>query len=184
MTQLDTEVTTNPFVTLRLRSGLSHVELGKAMYVSKQALIRLEQGMFEDPLPNVMEYWVQKGESELVLRDQYIEFQQQVRKSNGRCFGDIANAHVGSTKHPFAQCRDNATRGPINKTEAARRMCVPQSTLQRWETNWRNQKTVPRSIQSALLEMGYFTSDVNTFNKIYFEWRKRMSERSGVKLVR
>lgn len=165
---------TNPFSDLRAQTGLSHVDLGKRMGVSKQALIRLEQGTFDLPLPNVLQYWVDQGYSELALVDQYEDFQAFTRQSNRQLFGPTLLVNISYQQHPFEQLRLGISTpvGALNKTQVAKRLCLPQSTLQRWETDWRRQKSIPRNLQIVLMQTGYTKDQVKYFSHAYKTWRE------------
>src|SRR6478735_4329964 len=119
--QTDTSIV-NVFKDLREETGLSHVELSRKIHISKQALIRLEQGMFTEPLPTVLEYYVKyHGVSELRMRDAYEGFQHANRRKHFRYFGIDLNGDPSFSDldnlHPFRQLR---LRIGVNPTEVAK----------------------------------------------------------------
>lgn len=193
---LDNTPDVNVFLKLRNKSGMSHVTFGKEVHVSKQALIRLEQGMFETPLVPVMEYWERKGYSQMAMLDEYEQFQEVTRRSNHLLLGPDLHIDLTSHVHPLEQLRKRVSTpgqgisapvgryAELNKTQFAKRLCIPQSTVQRWETTWHSQKTVPKCIQLALMQAGYQAHQIRSFNDSYYLWRDLQSKRRGVTLVR
>jgi transcriptional regulator with XRE-family HTH domain len=107
----------NPFKELRNSSGFSQALLAKKIGVSKHAILRLEQGMFPEPLPKVLNWFAANYPvSPADLRADYAEFQFETRQVNGRVFGTIYMARFNvPSKHPFI-----TLRGAINPTRAAK----------------------------------------------------------------
>jgi transcriptional regulator with XRE-family HTH domain len=178
------EEAVNPFRALRQEHNLTLDALGRLARVSKQALIRLEQGTFVEPLPAVLDYWTKyHGYSELILLDEYEGFRKDVRKSNWRMFGPALEQLYSDArdveKHPFT-----FLRGELSITELAKRLCIPQSTLQHFEAKWITQQSVPKELISALYDIGYVPNQVDRFCRGYILWRHRMlgkeTEQGGV----
>lgn len=178
----------NIFKELRVASGLSHAKLAALMNTTKHALIRLEQGLYDRPLPTAVEFWLNEGRflpgiknseiriTELTLLDGYESFQEETRELNSRYFGDSLN-HVSFDAlcpHPCIQLADIAESlgKPYSEIGIAKALCVPQSTLNLWKRKWRTQQTVPKTFQSALLQIGYSRFEVNDFNEGYIRWRE------------
>lgn len=157
----------NVFKELREAQSLSHQSLAMKCYVSKLALIRLEQGCFSDPLPSVIDYYVGRGESELRLRDAYIEFQQETRRRHYLLFGSDLTFDLSLPLHPLRQLR----RG-INPTDLSKRLCLPQATIEHFEKKWKTQQSVPKQLASALSELGYRQHDIEGFKRNYKAWRE------------
>jgi transcriptional regulator with XRE-family HTH domain len=159
---------TNPFK--RLRGNLTLEALANRIGVSKQALIRLEQGTFNEPLPNVLSFWVtERGYSELSLTDEYTEYQRLVRARHWHYFGPILHAEFNVETHPFRQLRHNVK---VNPSEVAKALCIPQGTLNHFEKKWRTQQTVPKLLVDVLQIIGYPYEDVLLFCSTYKIWRQ------------
>ena len=159
----------NPFTELRNSLNLSHARLAEICFVSKQALIRLEQGTFSDPLPSVVDYYVHNhDQSELHLRDAYIAFQEATRKRYANLFGDNLSVDVTAPDHPLRQLR---YRKKLNPTELAKMLCIPQATLDHFEKKWKTQQSVPKQLCAALFQLNYPSSAVEEFKKSYAAWR-------------
>lgn len=180
---LDNEVCDNIFRSLRQASGLSHDLLAKRCGVSKRALIFLEQGLYEQPLPRVVEFWLDEGGSLLGVRNSgihiselslvhgYEQFQEDTRNANRLLFGaNFPDLSYGpGSLHPFTNLRLLINESGVG---VARRLCVPQSTLNLWERRWRTQKSVPKHFQTALLAIGYSRFEVKRFVDGYIQWRE------------
>ncbi len=170
----------NPFTTLRKRMEWSHETLARNMFASRQALIRLEQGCFESPLPVAVEYWVKNADrfglgfvTEGRLTGDYEEFQSLIRQRHHKFFGQSLEVHtVANAPHPLRQLPLLCYGGMgASVTEVAKALCVNQSTLQHWEKKWRTQQSVPRAFLEVLVAIGYSTDEVRTFQGAYTEWR-------------
>lgn len=160
----------NPFRTLRAENNLTIKDLCQRTYVSKQAVIRLEQGTFNEPLPSVLDWFVKSyGLSELELCDRYAEYQNEVRKRHHHLFGPDLRV-PNDTVHPFRYLRDKIN---FSITEVSKALCVPQSALDRFEKKWRVQKTVPRTLTTALYGAGYSGHDLAIFQRQYEVFRNR-----------
>ncbi len=170
----------NPFTALRNRLGWSHETLARKMFASRQALIRLEQGCFELPLPVAVDFWIKNADrydlgivTEGRLLGDYEEFQSLIRQRHHKFFGQSLEVHtVANASHPLRQLRLLCYGGMgASVTEVAKALCVNQSTLQHWEKKWRTQQSVPRAFLEVLVAIGYTTDQVRTFQSDYVEWR-------------
>jgi transcriptional regulator with XRE-family HTH domain len=183
----------NPFKRLRTQHGFTHRDLQDRVFISKQALIRLEQGTYDNPLPSVLEWWAEHtcndprcisnqsdlrpGEpiGELYLRDLYATFQQDQRARFVKCFGptvefneaELARIH-DERNHPFRVLRE---RCYWSVTETAKHLCLPQYTLEHFERKYRTQQSVPKLLRIVLKEVKYSSSDVRTLDAVYNEFR-------------
>lgn len=182
------EAVPNIFKELRVASGLSHQKLAQLMNTSKHALIRLEQGLYDRPLPTVVEFWLNEGRflpgvknseiriTELTLVHGYEEFQDEVRRRSNRYFGHSLSDLVYSSvcPHPLIQLEDKARLlgNPHSEIAIAKALCVPQSTLNLWKRKFRTQQSVPKTFQSALMQIGYSRFEVKQFNEGYIRWRE------------
>lgn len=164
----------NPFTTLRKRLDLSHQRLAEHMQISKLSLIRLEQGIYPDPLPTALWFWVnQQGENELHLTDSYYEFQNLTRQHYFKLFGDSLSIDVALNIHPLSQLRrkGDGQYGDLSAMQVSKFLCVAQSTLQHFEQKWRIQKSTPKTLAHALNCAGYSAQEVNEFGEQYEDWR-------------
>lgn len=192
-TDLFGEPPVNVFKELRTQHGWTHNELCQKIYISKQALIRLEQGTYTNPLPSVLTWWAEHtcrasncpsnqsdlfpGQplGELFIRDAYSDFQQNQRSRYDHVFGtslvfnDAEYARIHEQRyHPFRVLRE---RCYFSLTEVARSLCLPQATLEHFEKKYRTQQSVPKELRNALRDIGYPTDDRNYFADQYMQFR-------------
>ena len=132
----------NPFTLLREAVGLSHEELARRCFSTKQALIRLEQGCYEVPPQTVIDWWLNNyglelNISELGLLDSYEQFQDETRRRHRQFFGPSLTFGMGVTHpHPLKQLRAKCYTGEgASVTEVAKALCIQQQTLSYWEKN-------------------------------------------------
>lgn len=165
----------NIFTELRNKLGLSHQQLATRLRLSKQALIRLEQGTFNQPLPTVVDYYVKShGYNELELTDAYEGYRQSMRKRHRILFGYQLQVITEVSEHPFRQLRFKAN---LNPSEVAKSLCIPQATIQHFERKWKQQKTVPKDLQQAMHDIGYTHNQIAAFCNDYHYWREQMIRR-------
>lgn len=174
---------TNPFKEAResiidsnTGRSISHAVLAKRMGVTKLSLIRLEQGTFNDPLPTVLNYYTSHGFNYLYLTDGYITYQYQMRMRNFLYFGPDLECDPLSALHPLAQLR-----GTRNHMHVAKSLCLPQSTIARFEKDVRAQQTVPKTIINVLPVIGYTDEQIHSFLTCYKQWRSRVLGKNVIK---
>ncbi len=164
----------NPFRALRLENDESLVILAKKIPVSKQALIRLEQGTYSDPLPSVLNYYSKNYHlSEHELSTRYALFQKETRSRGERYFGDVRDKlqtpitieNISST-HPLRLLRGNRSC-----TQVAKDLCIPQATLTYFERNVVQQKSTPKVLTQVMREVGHYASEVQALKDAYDEYR-------------
>lgn len=185
---IDTEAPVNIFRELRLASGLSHQQLAVEMRTSKRALIWLEQGTYDRPLPVALNFWLNEGRflpgiknsgiriTELTLVEGYELFQEETRELHRGYFGaSLLDLNFDALcPSPCIQLRDKARRaGNDDSLNAiAKALCVPFANLSTWENKWRTLQSVPKTIQSALLAIGYTRYEVKRLVDGYVIWRE------------
>ena len=163
----------NPFRSLRLKEGLTLGELSAYAKVDIRALTRSEHGMYTNPLPGLVDYWVGKGRiSEGILVSEYEDYQIGVRRHNHLLFGPSLDFSANSNIHPFRQLR---ARGPFTLTECCKALCVPLDTVQYFEKKWRTQIIVPKGVINALNQAGYSRPALRGFTEAYASWRSNHS---------
>lgn len=161
----------NPFRDLRESHNITLELMAKKAGISKQALIRLEQGCYVDPLPTALNYYASAFPiTEYQLGLDYAAYQEFKRALATRYFGDFiskldADANV---THPM-----RVLRGSRNPTQVAKDLCIPPATLTYFERNVVQQKSVPKVIVNVLKEIGYYDSEIITFCTAYRYYRER-----------
>ncbi len=170
-------MSTNPFKRIRLEEDLTIVELAKRTGITKQALIRLEQGTFPEALPTALQYFSANFHlSELELHNEYKAYQHSVRASHPRYFGDVRTKLESpldpeniTQSHPL-----RLLRGPVSPTVVAKDLCIPQATLVYFERNVIQQKSVPKILITVMREVGHFKSETDALIASYDLYRKAL----------
>lgn len=185
----------NPLKRLRVNAGLSLEGLGSLVGLSKQTLIRAEQGLFDEVPMKLLDYWQDQDVNLLSLTNSYEYFQLTVRSRHHRIFGNRFNLgfHLpdhqderngterternGSTLsflHPMQQLFQSWVAGaPMNTTECAKLLCISQPLLSHWIRNPRQAK-VPGPLVSALIQNGYSKAEVRKLISAYAAYRKEL----------
>jgi transcriptional regulator with XRE-family HTH domain len=179
---------TNPFRWLRLNANLTLNELCELTGVSKQAMIRLEQGTYAEPIERVMEFWLTNAsrynqDTDYVeLTNKYERYKAVMRKRHSRIFGSmpVLDAfHRRIDKHPFVTLRSlwqnpetQQVLGTMNVTECSKLLCIPQSVLDHFQNKVARQQTVPQPLLEALRDNGYGSDDLSVFSQAYEDHRR------------
>jgi len=159
--------TTNPFKQLRESHNFTLELMAAKVGITKQALIRLEQGTFVEPLPTALQYYSSAFPvTEYELINQYEAYQTSQRTKAHRYFGDFKDFH--SEIHPM-----RLLRGTKNPTQVAKDLCIPQATLTYFERNVVQQKSVPKVILNVLNQIGYTDAEIGYFMEAYEVYRQR-----------
>lgn len=173
----------NPFRVLRLKQGLSQYQLADRAGVSKHAVLRLEQGMYDKPLPSLIDYFLDTDTLPYqTLIQEYSDFQIATREANPRLLGDIAflltQCPVGT--HPLTYLR---LRNKLNPTELAKRLCISQTIIVHFEKRSIHQHTVPQQLLEALQDADYSEVEIDLFKKSYAEYRQHVLDSRELRLV-
>ena len=172
----------NPFRELRSVTKQSLVALAQVSNMDKKAIYRLELGMYTNPLPSAVRYWVEVRSliSEGELWNRYEDYQLLQRQRHRLFLGDQLNSLVideANGLHPFRQLRQkrpSLVSGeplPVGITDLCIALCLPLDTIQFWEKKWRNQQSVPKTVKAALSQIGYNRFQISTFEAQYKSWR-------------
>lgn len=148
--------------------------------ISKQALIRTEQGTYDQPPERLIEYYEAKGFRENWLRD-YEQFQVNSRAHRRKIFGVMPSLEWFTTQypsHPFELLLSRWTNpetgkviGTMNPTECAKLLCLNQSVLDNFINKPHRQKSVPGPLLRALRDNGYAMGHLNDFALAYDYYR-------------
>lgn len=168
------EETVNPFRSLRLAADLTLGELAAYSRVDIRALTRSEYGLYTNPLPALVDYWVRRGTiSEGVLVSEYEYYQLAIRRHNRLLFGPELVVHTESNIHPMRQFR---AAHSYTLMELCKALCVPLDTVQYFEKKWRVQQSVPKSLLLALNQAGYTRLQLRKFQEDYAQWRDNQTK--------
>ena len=174
----------NPFTMYRTDIGLNYNQLALYTGINNKALVRLERGMYVNPLPRAVDYWVNKGVcTEGELLSDYENFRYLTRRRNEFYFGSTLLFVLNNPVHPLRQLRstrpslvDNQPL-PVGLFDFCAALCLPLDSIQGFEKKWRSVQSVPKELKLALNQCGYTRDQIGFFEKFYKEWRqKHMSE--------
>lgn len=168
---VDTRCPINPFTQIRLNQDDTVQGFADKVGVSKQAVIRLEQGTFNEPLPNVVDYCVNiLGVNWSGLMGDYEEFQKLQRSRYPRLFGHFPISWTPDI-HPMRILRLKNPIVELTPTEVAKALCFSQATLVHWERHPRLQQSVPKQFCEILNEIGYTAEEVRSLQTAYRWYR-------------
>lgn len=175
----------NVFRVLRERSGLTLQGYADACEVSKQTIIRQEQGVFTDPVDRVVDYVLANRTrfnydgSYPDLVNSYYDYQKAMRARHKYLFGlqlviasESGRSGYNGT-HPFARLLqqwstpEGSHIGRLNVTEVAKLLCVSQSVLDHWLNKPHRQQSIPIKFQEALRDNGYSRAQIEELNQMY-----------------
>lgn len=159
----------NPFYSLRRSADLTLGELAAYARVDIRALTRSEYGMYTNPLPALVDYWVRRGAiSEGVLLTEYEDYKLAIRRFNRLLFGPMLRFNPNSPVHPLRQLR---AAHSFKLVELCKALCLPMDTVQYFEKKWRVQQSVPKGLLLALNQAGYSQLQLREFQIEYTKWR-------------
>lgn len=178
------------------------IDLATSAQVTKQALIRTEQGTFPSIPPKILEYYQGLGVPYATLVNGYEIFQRLTRQRNYLLFGrpllvrralkEAPHQHTftvlrGLWHYPSRELSAQASLDdyakysyaspvglPLNVTEIAKLLCLSQGSLTRWENHPKRQKSVPKHFQNALIDNGYRMKDLSAIAKHYANYRSHL----------
>lgn len=149
--------------------------------ITKQALLRTEQGFYQNPPERLTSYFVRKFDVPYeTLVDAYEYYQRATREYHGLLFGAFPSSDYpfNIKEHPFntLKCHwsdptGTVTFGTLNTTEVAKLLCLSQSVLSYWENKITQQASVPGEFCEALLHNGYSRTDLFYLKHAYTQYR-------------
>lgn len=179
----------NPLKDLRAQSGLTMQGICDLSGISRQALIRAEQGVYPSIPERLLTFWLdfrfvnREPVTYVELTTSYTNFKLATRASHYRMFGTpeflVTPSAVGNlTTHPLQLLFDNwelpdlTKLGKMNPTEFAKLLCISQSVVDHFLKKIANQASVPTQIRSALFDSGYTNNELANFEKCYVRYRE------------
>lgn len=173
----------NPFKDIRLRANLSQYEVARRSGVTKHAVLRLEQGMYADPLPTLVDYFVSNYPiTQSQLLQDYEDFQVATRESNTRLLGDFDDLEIACPvgEHPLTYLRE---RMGYNPTQLAKMLCLSQTVISYFEKRSIHQHSVPEQLINALHDADYTEQETKVLENCYETYRLRLVKTQDVRLV-
>lgn len=137
----------NPFITARLRLGLTQATLAYRMDISRNMVIRNEQAQFPEPLPSILRWYEDNvyGWDTASAIHEYREFQRSMRAK----YGDVL--HYGSTtfKHPV---KSMLVFSGLSVAGFCRKFCAQQSLMYDLLNNPERFTNYPQWLDEILVE--------------------------------
>lgn len=172
----------NPFTQLRSERGLNLNQLAAHTGINNKALNRLEKGMYVNPLPRAVTYWVNTGlttEGELLSDYENYRYLQRIR--HRFLFGPSLGVDLEQPLHPLRQLRSRRPSLvdqlplPVGLFDVCAALCLPLDTVQHFEKKWSTQQSVPKELKLTLNQIGYTHQQITTFSIAYSDWRAKHS---------
>lgn len=169
--------------------GRSLSELSGLCRVSKQAIIRTEQGVYPEIPKGILEYLIKQGVPYLLMVNGYEEFQLAIRRRHFGIFGHT-QVEFKLEEHPNKTLRNRwtyPTMLPVgfemNITEQAKLLCISQSVLNHFESHPNRQQSVPYTLNRALSEANYSVAFLEQFSQAYKNHRQWLFDQLPSNLV-
>lgn len=168
----------NPFSELRMDRGLSINQLAIHSRVNNKALTRLEKGMYVNPLPRMVDYWVNLGlVTEGELCTDYENYRYLQRRRHPLFLGASLGVDITEPVHPLRQLRSqrpsiaSGIALPVGLMDFCDALCLPLDSIQHFEKKFATQQSVPKELKLALNQTGYTREQISTFEIHYTLWR-------------
>lgn len=168
----------NPFKELRTNAQLTLVQLVDKTGLTKQALIRTEQGIYPEPPDRLLDFWTKEGNSYPELRNNYESWQMTIRSRHDRLF--LWPRTWDQRVHPLMQLAElwrnpftdlPYSGEPMNPTELSKLLCVSQAVVNHWLKHPIQQKSVPTPLWVALSASGYSKKELAQLSEAYYKFR-------------
>lgn len=185
-------MTTNPVTDARLTLSLTQEELARQAYTTRNLVIKVEHGAYRKIPPAIMEFFAQRSDSlehpfdSQQFQQQYEEFQRSRRETAGRFLGNFPlNNYLGLLSesednpevpllHPLEYWR-NLNNCSLNSL--SNKLCVQQAVLYKFEKQPNLVNSLPKPLESALLDAGYTRATLGLFELAYIEYKRALRNR-------
>lgn len=149
--------TTNPLKSTRLTLGLSQAQLAKLANVSPGAILKYEQGLYQEPSTKILRTLASVGEDQdftvdlASITNSYHHWRLLHQAAQRWLFEDIRSLKFNNSVHPFRTLRHNVGHGYTLQGFAVL-LAVHPSTIQTYDNT--KVKWMPSVIKSALETAG------------------------------
>ena len=168
----------NPFKVMRYEKNFSLQQLSVSTGLSKNSIVKTENGTFNRPSDSIVDFWVRKGYAYNDLLLAYEEFQLSMRERATLYFGpSLAVKTDYGTNHPLRQLRYSRPSPvdglalPVGIEQVSRDLCLPVDTLRFYEKKYARQKSTPKGLLLVLSSIGYNGKQVTQYDVSYRIWR-------------
>jgi DNA-binding XRE family transcriptional regulator len=170
----------NPFVALRHELGQTQETTARLAGVSRNFVIRCEQGIYTNPVNKLSKFLLSKTDpqTDLAFANSYYRYQTEVREDSYEAavlphqypFSDYrASLMSPGWEHPLAfWIRGSLTRPSL--TAVCLAFCVPQSVMWKWTKTPHLVNSVPSQFLLALEEAGYSLTSRDNLEQAYDDY--------------
>jgi len=169
--------TQNPLKVLRKRAGRTIDQVAARAEVSRQFVIRSEQGVYSEPPASLLGFYSSILDVSVAqVTNDYFNFQRATRQANyGRLIEPWAFTAVGAVgEHPFTRWR--LMSGISSAAGVCKLFCVHPASLNKFEKHPEQCAVVPDQLAKALLESGYKASTLADLESAYLEHKRKMRQ--------
>jgi DNA-binding XRE family transcriptional regulator len=161
----------NPLKSVRLSLGWSQLALAEHIGVSRQTVMRTEQGLYERPpvglLTSLAPYVGGSLENGVkVLETRYSDWVSAKRRSSDLNLRMTAN--LGQSLHPLVTIRN---RNKLSQIGLCKALCLNPGPIHKYELG---QQSMPYQLEAALLEAGHSPAVVLQLKNAVEIWRARV----------
>jgi transcriptional regulator with XRE-family HTH domain len=164
----------NPLKHTRQLLNLTIDTVASRTQLSRQFIIRAEQGVYSDAPDSLISYYAALMDLDTIeIQQRYFNFQFATRKANyGRLIEPWAFP-VGSG-HPFINWREFSGVG--STAGICKLFCVHPATMNKFEHRPHLLNSVPEQLTAALLESGYSAETLDLLEIAYSNYKIRLRE--------
>ena len=165
----------NPLRARRLSLGLTQDALARTARLSRQLILRAEQGTYTNIPPRLLHALYPTTVERLVAKDLYQEFQTSLRvNAYGQLDPSFDFTDVSPKRHPFIEWRISSG---LNTIQFCKLFAVQHSIVHRWEDAPPGRNggpvSVPGPVVTALQDAGYPPHVVAGLQQAYAKYRGR-----------
>jgi transcriptional regulator with XRE-family HTH domain len=163
--------TKNPLKETRERLNLTIDQVAYRASLSKQFIIKAEQGVYSDPSETLMAYYGSLTDLDvIVIQQQYYAFQRETRKANyGRLIEPWTFTLTSENDHPFISWRELSGVG--SAAGICKLFCVHPAVLNKFEKRSYLLAGCPEQLTAALLESGYKPETLDALESAYVQYK-------------
>jgi transcriptional regulator with XRE-family HTH domain len=168
----------NPLKRLRHLCNLTLDQVAYQVGVSRQFIIRAEQGVYSAVPDSLLDFYGGRLEVDaLAVGAEYYQFQLLTRKANyGRLIEPWTFPDV--LQHPFIHWR--LMSGVTSSAGICKLFCVHPATINKFEKRSFLMNAIPDQLVGALLESGYHPETLDTLEQSYKRYKLEQRNRLEV----
>lgn len=169
----------NPLKFARTQQGMTQRQLAELAGVSVNAVLRYEQGLYENPSANIIHHLAENPQHEQTLKQKYYDWRIVKQREAAFYFHPRPQLAVRPNEHPFTTFRKTITQRAVGK-ESAISFCIllaiNAAALQEYEKG--KHAHIPSHIWAALVTAQLpdsYIENLDQLGVIYYERSHRAS---------